>query len=149
MKECQAAFNNLKEYLGSPPLLSKSNTGEVLYLYLAVSPFVVSSILIREEENVQKSIYYVSKVLQNTKTRYSRLEKTIYPRPCHYGATVLTLFPSPLSGHLDWPTTKKTILQRPNILGQKVKWMIELSKFYIDYWPWPTMKVQNLIDLRY
>ena len=35
--ECQTAFNDLKAYLSSPPLLSSSIQGEELYLYLAVS----------------------------------------------------------------------------------------------------------------
>ncbi|GKV41663.1 hypothetical protein SLEP1_g49163 [Rubroshorea leprosula] len=32
--ECQAAFGELKSYLSSPPLLTKANDGEILYLYL-------------------------------------------------------------------------------------------------------------------
>ena len=36
-EECQMAFDNLKAYLSSPPLLSPSKPGEELYLYLAVS----------------------------------------------------------------------------------------------------------------
>ena len=36
MDECQQAFENLKLYLSSPPLLSPSKPGEELYLYLAV-----------------------------------------------------------------------------------------------------------------
>ena len=35
--ECQQAFENLKVYLLSPPLLSPSKQGEELYLYLIVS----------------------------------------------------------------------------------------------------------------
>ncbi|CAL8993001.1 unnamed protein product [Prunus brigantina] len=35
--ECEVAFQNLKTYLTSPPLLSKSIPGEDLYSYLAVS----------------------------------------------------------------------------------------------------------------
>ena len=34
--ECQQAFENLKLYLSSPPLLSPSKPGEELYLYLAI-----------------------------------------------------------------------------------------------------------------
>ena len=34
--ECQYAFEDLKAYLSSPPLLSLSKTGEELFLYLAV-----------------------------------------------------------------------------------------------------------------
>ena len=35
--ECQQAFENLKLYLSSPPLLSPSKPGEELYSYLVVS----------------------------------------------------------------------------------------------------------------
>ena len=35
--ECQQAFENLKVYLSSPPLLSPSRPGEELFLYLAIS----------------------------------------------------------------------------------------------------------------
>ena len=35
--ECQKAFEDLKKYLSSPPLLSPSVPGEELYLYIAVS----------------------------------------------------------------------------------------------------------------
>ena len=48
MDECQQAFENLKAYLTSTPLLSLSKPGEELYLYLAVSPHAISSALIRE-----------------------------------------------------------------------------------------------------
>ena len=37
MDECQKAFEDLKKYLSSPPLLSPSKLGEELYLYIAVS----------------------------------------------------------------------------------------------------------------
>ena len=43
-----------------PPLLSPSVMAEKLYLYLVVSYTTVSSALIREEENVQKLVYYTS-----------------------------------------------------------------------------------------
>ena len=48
--ECQMAFDNLKAYLSSPPLLSPSKPGEELYLYLAVSQAAVSAALVREED---------------------------------------------------------------------------------------------------
>ena len=37
MDECQKAFEDLKKYLSSPPLLSPSKLEEELYLYIAVS----------------------------------------------------------------------------------------------------------------
>jgi hypothetical protein len=44
--ECEEAFWKLKEYLTNPPLLSRPDEGEILYLYLAVSPSAVSSTLV-------------------------------------------------------------------------------------------------------
>ena len=48
--ECQKAFEDLKKYLSSPPLLSPSRPGNELYLYIAVSQATVSAALIKEEE---------------------------------------------------------------------------------------------------
>ena len=61
--ECQQAFVELKAYLCSPPLLSPSKDGEVLFLYLAVSPAAVNAALVREEDRVSKLVYYTSRVL--------------------------------------------------------------------------------------
>ena len=50
--ECQKAFQDLKTYLTTTPLLSLSIPSDELYLYLAVSPHAVSSALIREEGKI-------------------------------------------------------------------------------------------------
>ena len=50
--ECQQAFEELKAYLSAPPLLSPSQPGEELFLYLVISPAIVNAALIREEEKV-------------------------------------------------------------------------------------------------
>ncbi|KAL5537985.1 hypothetical protein UlMin_045753 [Ulmus minor] len=73
--ECEQSFQELKTYLGRPPLLSKPQEGESLILYLAVSKGAVSSALIREEEGVQWPIYYTSKSLFDAETRYPEVEK--------------------------------------------------------------------------
>ena len=56
--ECQTAFDNLKKYLLSPPLLSPSKPGEELYLYLAVSQAAISAALVREEDGSQRPVYF-------------------------------------------------------------------------------------------
>ena len=71
-EECQPAFEDLKAYFTLTLLLSSSKLGEELYLYLAVSPYVVSSALIKEEGNVQKPIYYSSKALRVVAARKLR-----------------------------------------------------------------------------
>ena len=62
--KCQKAFQDLKTYLVTTPLLSSFVTGEELYLYLAVTPHAVSSALIREKGRVQKPVYYTSRALR-------------------------------------------------------------------------------------
>ena len=66
--DCQRAFEDLKAYLTIAPLLSPSVLGEELYLYLAVTPHAVSSVLIREEGRVQKLVYYTSRALRGAET---------------------------------------------------------------------------------
>ncbi|GKV35924.1 hypothetical protein SLEP1_g44125 [Rubroshorea leprosula] len=73
--ECQAAFDELKSYLSSPPLLTKATDGEILYLYLSISDEAISSMLVREERKQQKSVYYISSVLHETELRYPIVEK--------------------------------------------------------------------------
>ena len=74
--ECQQAFEELKVYLSSPSLLSPSQPGEELFLYLAVSPTAISVALIREEDRVQKPIYYACWALHSAEERYPPMEKT-------------------------------------------------------------------------
>ena len=52
MVECQQAFEDLKAYLSSPPLLSPSKPREELFLHLAISPAAVNAALVREEYKV-------------------------------------------------------------------------------------------------
>lgn len=61
--ECQKAFEELKAYLASPPLLSLSKPDKELSLYLAMSPMTVSSALIREEDHMQLPVYYTNRAL--------------------------------------------------------------------------------------
>ena len=49
--------------MAEPPLLSKPLEKEVLYLCLTISEKALSVVLVREEDKIQKPIYYVSRVL--------------------------------------------------------------------------------------
>ena len=57
---CKEAFTTLKTYLSSPPVLVSPSEGELLTLYLAVSDFSTSVVLVREWDRVQQPIYYCS-----------------------------------------------------------------------------------------
>lgn len=74
-KECHLAFKELKKFLASPPLLSKPRPGEEIFLYLAPTMEAISFMLVRVNK---RPIYYISKVLHNTKTRYSNIKKIVF-----------------------------------------------------------------------
>ena len=59
-------------------MLSPSQPGEELFLYLAVSPAAFSAALIREEEKVQKPVYYASRVLRRAEERFPPMEKLAF-----------------------------------------------------------------------
>jgi len=68
--ECEEAFENLKKYLTSPLVLCKPELGTPLRLYFAVTEKAISSVLLQEQNQVQRPIYFVSKVLQRPEVRY-------------------------------------------------------------------------------
>ena len=71
------AFQQLKEYLSRPPIMFSLEADEVQYAYIAVDPHVISLVLIRDDNGLQKPVYYVSKSLHKAEVRYLPLEKVI------------------------------------------------------------------------
>ena len=104
MVECQQAFEDLNAYLSSPPLLSPSQPGEELFLYLAVSPAALNTALVREEDKVQKPVYYAGWALRGAEERYSSMEKLAFAlvtvarklKPYFQAHTVIVLTNKPL-----------------------------------------------------
>ncbi|XP_060972398.1 uncharacterized protein LOC133038310 [Cannabis sativa] len=141
--ECEEALDKLKQYLTSPPLLSKPKDNENLFVYLAVSEAAVSAVLVREDKGKQLPIYYVSKSLLDAETRYNTenlalalIHAAVKLRPyfqCH-PITVLTTFPL------------KTILHKPELSGRLTKWAVELSEYDISYKPRTAVKSRVLAD---
>ncbi|XP_074324019.1 uncharacterized protein LOC141660940 [Apium graveolens] len=78
LKDDGSAFLKIKEQLGNPPILAKPSDGETLILYLAVSEYSVSAVLVKEETSHQWPMYYVSKRLLDAETRYTNMEKLVY-----------------------------------------------------------------------
>ena len=76
-EECATAFQQLKDYLARPPIMSSPKPDEVRFTYIVVAPYAVSLVLIRVDNGVQRPVYYVSKSLHEAEVRYLPLEKAI------------------------------------------------------------------------
>ena len=76
-EEYALAFQQLKEYLSLPPIMSSPEVNEVLFAYIVVAPYVVSLVLIRVNSGIQRPVYHVSKSLHEAAVRYLPLEKAI------------------------------------------------------------------------
>ncbi|XP_075655067.1 uncharacterized protein LOC142625266 [Castanea sativa] len=57
--------------------MSRPEVNEVLFAYIAVAIHAVSLVLIRDDSGVQRSVYYVSKSLNEAEVHYLPLEKAI------------------------------------------------------------------------
>jgi hypothetical protein len=72
-EEVKEAFESLKVYLTSSPILTLSKKHEYIMLYIVTTSMVVSAAILveREEEGhvykVQRMVYYVSEVQTNSK----------------------------------------------------------------------------------
>ena len=71
------AFQQLKEYLSWPPIMSSLMVDEVLFAYLAVAFYAISFVLIWVDSGIQQPVYFVSKPLNEVEVRYLPLEKAI------------------------------------------------------------------------
>ncbi|GKU88551.1 hypothetical protein SLEP1_g2801 [Rubroshorea leprosula] len=142
--ECQQAFDELKQYLASAPLLSKPVDEECLYLYLGVTEEAVSSVLLREENKSQKPVCYVSKVLQGAEQNYSLVEKAAFALVCTARKLRAYFQSHQIVVYTDLPLRK--ILQKPELSSRLIGWSVELSEYDLKFRPRTTIKGQAVAD---
>jgi hypothetical protein len=142
--ECEEAFFQLKKYLTSSHLLSRTIPGKVLYLYLAVFPTAISAALIQEEEGVQKPVYFISKALHGVEERYPQIDKLAFAlvmasrklQPYFQAHTIHIL--------TEYPFRK--VMQKLDLSGRLANWAIELEEFNLEFVPRNAIKGQSLAD---
>jgi ribonuclease HI len=161
IEEAEQAFQELKQHLVSLPILVAPEPEEPLYLYIAAATKAVSMVLVVERpapesqepgdsrpaagvRTIQRSVYYVSEVLHEAKTRYLETHKLLYVvlvasrKLRHYfhahRVVVVTSFPL------------RAILHNSNATGNIAKWATKLAEFQLDFRPHHTIKSQVLAD---
>ena len=137
-KKCAVAFQQLKEYLSQPPIMSSPMVDEVLFAYLAVAFYAISFVLIRVDSGIQRPVYYVSKSLNEAEVRYLPLEKAILAV-----VHATTKLPHYFQAHIVVVLTQlplKSILRSAYYTGKVAKWGTILGAFNIKYMPCTSVK---------
>jgi hypothetical protein len=76
--EQQVVFEEIKEYLSTPPVLMAPQSGVPFWLSVAAKNDVIKSILIQEDEGKEHIITYVSWRLLDAETRYQFIENLCF-----------------------------------------------------------------------
>ncbi|XP_039687900.1 uncharacterized protein [Medicago truncatula] len=142
--ECDKAFQRIKVFLTTPPILHRPTQGAVLSLYLSVSENALSSVLVEDSEEKEKPVYFVSRVFKGAELRYQKIEKLALAvvatarklRPYFQSHRVIVRTNYPI----------KQILSKPDLAGRMVSWAVELSEYDILFAPRNSIKSQVLAD---
>jgi hypothetical protein len=147
-EEAKEAFESLKIYLTSSPILMPPKKKDMMLYISATSTMVSAAIVVEREEGhvykVQRSVYYISEVLAYSKIWYPHVQKLLYAlliTSCKlryyfesHKITIITDFPL------------KDILHNRNATGRISKWAVELRALNINFYPRKAIKSQALVD---
>ena len=75
--DCEQIFQKLKTTLTSPPILHKPDTHQLLLVYITATDHTVNAALVQDVGGNQHPVYFVSRTLQDPKTRYQIVEKLV------------------------------------------------------------------------
>ncbi|XP_026399053.1 uncharacterized protein LOC113294895 [Papaver somniferum] len=142
--ECEIAFQQIKEYLATIPILQKPDPDEVLALYIAATDDAVSAVLVKTNTKIEQPIYYVNKTLNPEERNYTKIEQLILAL---VWATqkLRTYF---LTHYVRVPCKAplEVILKSTGKVGRIEKWNTHLDQFNIIHEIQHSQKSQVLAD---
>ncbi|XP_050233340.1 uncharacterized protein LOC126681828 [Mercurialis annua] len=116
-----------------------------LQLYISAAPQSLGCMLAQEDQGVERSVYYLSRALTDTETRYSDIEKLclcLYFTCCKLRYYMLPVVVYVLAQN----DVIKYILSRPYLWNRIGKWAVAMSEFTLFYVPQKAVKGQVLAD---
>ena len=130
--------------MSSLPKLDSPINREKLVLYVSVSEYSLSGVLVAEREKKQFAVYYVSHAFRGSEGNYSEMEKVLF-------AVVMASrkLKSYFQSHqVTIRTSKplKKILEGKNKSSRVTDWANTLANFGIEYEPRTAINAQALAD---
>ncbi|GAU47643.1 hypothetical protein TSUD_238620 [Trifolium subterraneum] len=104
----------------------------------------ISAVLIRETEQGQKPVYFVSRALQGPELRYLQIEKIALAVIMAARKLRYYFLAHSIVIRTDQPI--KQLLARPDMVGRMLKWSLELAEFDISFESRKALKAQVLAD---
>ncbi|CAN6568039.1 unnamed protein product [Malus baccata var. baccata] len=140
------AFDSIKAYLTSPPVLVPPQRGKPLKLYIYASEKSIGSLLAQNNEGgKEQALYYLSRILTKVETRYSPVERLCLA--LYFTASKLRHYMLPCHVHIIAKTDViKYMLSKPMLTGRIGKWILALSEFSFQYVPQRAVKGQSIVD---
>jgi hypothetical protein len=137
----QCAFDDIKMYLFSPPVMKAPMARILFWLYIAAEDAIIGAVLTQIMEGKERIITYLSRRLINAETSYSFIEKLCLSlfyacsKLRHYllSSTCIVACQADVIRHM---------LQQPILSGRIVKWAYALVEYDLAYEPLKSMQGQ-------
>jgi hypothetical protein len=143
--EQQVTFEEIKEYLSTPPVLKAPQSGVPFRLYIAAENDVIGVVLIQETEGKDHIITYVSQRLLDAEIRYQYIYKLCFL--LYYACTKLRHYLLSSTCIVACQTDIiKHMLHRAILSGRLGKWAYSLIKYDLVYESLQSTKDQIVAD---
>ena len=144
--QCQQAFERIREYFLSPPILVPPMPGRPLLLYLSISDIAFGCMLAQlDDSGRERAIYYLSKRMLEYQTRYIMIEHFFLAlvwatrRLRHY----MIEYSVQLISRLD---PLRYLFDRLVLTSRLMRWLVLLIEFDIQYVTQNSIKGSVLAD---
>ncbi|GAA0165044.1 hypothetical protein LIER_20544 [Lithospermum erythrorhizon] len=143
---CSAAFQDIKSYLMSPPVLRVPIQGKPLILYIAAHEQLVGALLAQENDGgKENSLYYLNRMMTPNELNYLPIEKLCLTlifaikKLNHY-------FQAHTINMISKANPIKYVISKPVLSDQLARWYLQLQQFKIVYVPHKAVKGHVLAD---
>ncbi|CAM8989514.1 unnamed protein product [Rhodiola kirilowii] len=144
--KCRKAFDSIKKYLSTAPVLGAPTPIKPLILYVAAQEKSLGAMCAQEtDERKERPLYYLSRTLVGAELNYSPIEKI-----CLALVFAVQKLRHYMQAHTVHVVSKadpiKYILSRPVLSGRLAKWAMLLKQYELVFVPQRATKGQAIAD---